>query len=101
MSCPPSGCCRLRRWLTERWPGVLVQRRRVHEKHIYHASPQLEGRGVPVVDQEWHAKQRQWVALTGRRGNRIERSKPEHARDPLLAIPSEVAQAAQRPLQIA
>ena len=101
MGCPPSGCRRLRRWLTELWPGVLVQRRRVHEEHIYPVSPQLEGHGVPVFDQEWHTEQRQWVALTGRRGNRIERSKPKHARDPLLAIPPEVAQAAQRPLQIA
>jgi hypothetical protein len=101
MGCPPSGCRRLRRWLTELWPGVLVQRRRVHEIHIYPASPQLEGRSVPVFDQERHTEQRQWVALTGCQGNRIELSKPKHTRDPLLAVPPEVAQAAQRPLQIA
>jgi hypothetical protein len=64
-------------------------------------SPQLEEHGVPVLDQERHTEQRQWVALTGCQGNRIELSKPKHARDPLLAVPSEVAQAAQRPLQIA
>jgi hypothetical protein len=57
--------------------------------------------GVPVLDQERHAEQRQCVALTGRWGNRIERSKPKHARDPLLAVSPEVGQAAQRPLQIA
>jgi len=101
VGCPPSGCLRQRRGLTKLWPGVLVQRRRVHEKHIYPASPQLEGHGVPVLDQERHAEQRQWVALTGGRGNRIERSKPQHARDPFIAVPPEVAQAAQRPLQIA
>ena len=93
VGCPPSGCLRQRRRLTELWPGVLVQRWRVHEKHIDPTSPQFEGHGVPVFDQERYAEQRQGVALTRRRGNRIERSKPKHARDPLLAVPPEVAQA--------
>jgi inner membrane protein len=101
MGCPPSGCIRERRRLTELWPGVLIQRRRVHEEHVYPAPPQLERHGVPVFDQERYAEQRQRVSLAGRRGDRIERSKPKHARDPLVAVPSEVAQAAQRPLQMA
>src|SRR5262252_2653367 len=65
MGCPPPGCLRQRRGLTELSPGVLVQRRRVYEKHIDPASPQLEGHGVTVLDQERYAEQRQWVALTG------------------------------------
>ena len=98
---PPSGCLWHWRGLTELWPGVLIQRWRVHEKNVDPVSPQFEGHCVSVLDQERHAEQRQWVALTGRRGNRIERSKPEHARDPPLAVPPEVAEAAERPLQMA
>ena len=85
---PPSACLRHRRGLAELWSGVVVEWRCVHEKHVYPASPQLEGNGVPILDEERHAKQRQWVALTGRRGNRIERSKPKHACDPLLRGPA-------------
>jgi hypothetical protein len=45
VGCPPLGG--LRQWggLTELWPGVFVQRRSVHEKHIDPASPQFEGHG--------------------------------------------------------
>jgi hypothetical protein len=97
----PRGCLRQRRRLTQLWPGVVVQRRRVHEEHTDPEAPQLKGHGVPVFDQERDPEQRQWVTLTRRRGNRIKRSQPEHARDPLLAISPEVAQATSRPLQIA
>ena len=95
VGCPPSGPLWQRRGLTELWPGVLVQRRRVHKKHIDPASPQLEAHSVPVLDQERHTEQWQWIARASRRGNRIERSKPKHARDALLAVPLEVAQPAQ------
>ncbi len=101
MGSPPSACIRMPRRFTKLWPGVVVQRRRIHEKHVYPASPQLEGHGVPVFDQERHTEQGQQVAFTGRRGNRIERSKPKHARDPIFAVPLEVAQSAQRPLEMA
>ena len=39
---PPPCCFRQRRGLAELWPGVVVQWRCVHEKHVYPASPQLE-----------------------------------------------------------
>jgi hypothetical protein len=39
------------------------------------------GRSVPVFDQQWHVEQRHWVALAGRRGNRIERSQPSSCGD--------------------
>jgi hypothetical protein len=66
MGLPTIGCLRERRGLTELWPAVLIQRRRVYEEHIYPTSPQLEEHGVPVLDQERHTEQRQWIALTGR-----------------------------------
>ena len=69
--------------------NTLIPRRRSSRAH-----------SVPVLDQERHTEQWQWIARASRRGNRIERSKPKHARDALLAVPLEVAQPAQRPLQM-
>ena len=38
--------------------------------------------------------------MSGRRGNRVERSKPKDAQCPLLAVPPQIAQAAQRPAEV-
>jgi hypothetical protein len=98
---PPSGCLRQRRGLTELLPGVLVQWRRVHEIHVYPVSPQLKGHGVPVLDQERYTQQRQQAALTGRRATASSARSRSTPAIRSSRSPPEVAQAGQRPLQIA